>query len=105
MKLKTNKSNSFFNKVETKYGKKYMQEVDELASAKILKIKLAQLRETTGKKQSDIFGFSQASISKIESRNDMKVSTLIDYIHALGMEIEIKASNKSNNKKILLLKG
>lgn len=105
MKIRENKSNSFFNKLETKYGKKYIQEVDELAHPKILKIKLAQLRENAGKKQSDILGFSQASISKIESRNDMKVSTLIDYIHALGMEIEIKASNKLNNKKVLLLKG
>ena len=105
MKAKINKSNNFFTKLETKYGKKYIQEVDELAHTKILKIKLAQLRENADKTQSDILGFSQASISKIESRNDMKVSTLIDYIHALGMEIEIKASNKSNNKKVLLLKG
>ena len=104
MKSKKNKSNNFFQKLETKYGKKYIQEVDELADKKILKIKLAQLRESAGKKQSEIVGFSQASISKIESRNDMKVSTLIDYVHALGMEIEIKASSKSNNKRVLLLK-
>lgn len=105
MKSKINKSNNFFNKLETKYGKKYMQEVNELANTKILKIKFAQLREATGKKQSAITGFSQASISKIEFRNDMNVSTLIDYIRALGMEIEIKSRNKSNNKKVLLLKG
>ena len=105
MKAKANKPKNFFGKLQSKFGKKYMEEVEELANKKILKIRLAQLREIAGKKQSDISGFSQASISKIESRNDMKVSTLIDYVHALGMEIEIKASNKSNNQKVLLLKG
>jgi len=74
----------------------------------IFSIKLADLRRKSGVKQTDIQGFSQTSISRIEGRNDMKLSTLVDYIHALGMEIEIKAIDKKKKtqcKEILLMKA
>ena len=54
-------------------------------------IELRDLRKSMGLKQKNIRSFKQASVSKIESREDIKVSTLMDYIHALGLDLEIWA--------------
>jgi hypothetical protein len=61
------------------------------AEAKVFQIRLAQMRKQLGIRQDDLKGFSQASVSKIEKRKDMKLSTLIEYIDSLGMGLEIKA--------------
>ena len=45
--------------------------------------------------QSDVgaaMGIEQAAVSKLERRNDMHVSTLRDYIRALGGELKLVAS-------------
>lgn len=46
-------------------------------------------------------------ISRIESRNDIKISTLIDYIHACGLGLEIKAIplKKGKKEEFVLLKS
>lgn len=44
-----------------------------------------------GIRQEDIKGFTQSSISKLESRKDIKVSALIEYLDNIGMGVEIKA--------------
>ena len=50
--------------------------------------------------------FTQSSISKIEKRKDMKISTLIDYLDSLGMGLEIitypKVSVSNKQEKVLL---
>ena len=61
-----------------------------------------------GFKQEEIKSFSQSSVSKLESRKDMKISNLIEYLDNLGLGIEIKAYPKDKNKKnedIVLLKA
>lgn len=68
------------------------------AEAETLSLRLAELRERKGIKQGDIGAFSQTSISKLESRKDMKVSTLIEYLDGLGMGIEIRAVPKGASK-------
>lgn len=74
------------------------------AEQEILSIRLAQLREEQNVKQSEMNNFSQTSVSKIEKRNDMKISTLIDYLDNLGMGLEILAYSKTNRsaEKVLL---
>jgi len=52
---------------------------------------LKQLRKQRGLRQSDLKAFKQASVSKIEGRKDLKVSTLLDYLDAIGMDLEIRA--------------
>ncbi|TGN13729.1 helix-turn-helix domain-containing protein [Leptospira ilyithenensis] len=77
----------------------WLRESIERAKAKANKIifsmKLAGLRKQSGVKQTETEGFSQTSISRIEGRKDIKLSTLVDYVHALGMEIEINVINES----------
>ena len=68
------------------------------AEQEILAIKLGQLREKCGLKQNEIKNFSQTSVSKLERRKDIKISTLVDYLSSLDMGLEIKTFPK--NKKI-----
>ena len=77
------------------------------AQKQIFKLKLAELRQNQGIKQTDVDGFSQVSVSRIESRADIKISTLVDYVHACGFDVEIKAVPRRNKKKeeFVLLKA
>ena len=70
------------------------------AEREILSIRLADLRERQGIKQSDFKAFTQTAVSKLEKRNDMKISTLIEYLGDIGMGLEIRAYPKSNNSNV-----
>lgn len=77
------------------------------AEQEIFAIKLANLREKQGLKQSELTSFTQTAVSKLESRKDMKISTLIEYLDDIGMGIEIKVYPKTQsqtNKSEVLLK-
>ncbi len=78
------------------------------ADREIFQIRLADLRKKMGIRQEDVEGFSQSGISKLESRKDIKISTLIEYLDNLGLGIEIKAYQKKegpkNHQEFLLLK-
>ena len=55
-------------------------------------IELAKLRKAKQLKQTELaalMGVSQASISKVESGKDIQLSTLQNYVSALGGEISI----------------
>ena len=53
-----------------------------------------------GYTQTDIEGFKQASVSKIESRNDIKLTTLIEYLHAINMDLEVRALSRPKNNEM-----
>lgn len=73
----------------------------------ILQIRLAELRKLQKLTQSQVKGFSQVDVSKLENRDDMKLSTLIKYVRGLGADIEIKASlkDKDEEEEITLVKA
>ena len=71
-----------------------------MAEQEILTIRLGQLREKLGVKQDAFDSFSQTSISRLEKRKDMRISTLIEYLNNLGMGLEIKTFPRNNVKKI-----
>lgn len=98
---------NFFGFAESVMSKKEIKEAYAKADKMIFKLKLAELRNNFGIKQSDLEGFSQVSVSRIESRSDIKISTLIDYIHACGLGLEIKAVplKKSKKEEFVLLKS
>ncbi|MGC9313301.1 MAG: hypothetical protein ACP5IA_11470 [Sediminispirochaetaceae bacterium] len=58
---------------------------------------LKELRKHLGIKQKAIKSFKQASVSKIESRHDIKISTLCDYMHELDLNVEIRAVRRSDD--------
>ena len=76
------------------------------ADLEIFAVKLGQLREKCGYKQTDIRNFSQTSVSRLERRNDIKISTLVNYLDGLNMGLEIRTYPKNKeaniNEEILL---
>ena len=60
----------------------------------VAELALAELRRTFGVTQEQLAGLldiRQASVSKIERRDDVLLSTLTTYVRALGGELEIMA--------------
>ncbi len=105
------KKNKELKSFDTDLNKFVSQDIIEQAKAEaqkqIFKLKLAELRQKQGIKQTDVDGFSQVSVSRIESRSDIKISTLVDYVHACGFDVEIKAvpKKKKNKKEFVLLRA
>ena len=52
---------------------------------------LRKAREMTQLQLGEVLGVHQSEVSKIEHRADICVSTLVDYIEALGGHLEIRA--------------
>lgn len=73
---------------------------DEIYERELLMLKLAELREKYHVKQTDIKGFSQPAISRIEGRTDIKLSTLVKYLKQMDLEMEIKVRPRSPKKGV-----
>ena len=61
---------------------------------------LRQARSLSQERLAQILHTKQANISKIERRADMYISTLRDYIEAMGGELEITAHFPDTNVRI-----
>jgi hypothetical protein len=98
----------YINELSSTLSDKRIKRAQKEAENEIIKIRLSEIREKRGLKQEDIKSFSQSSVSKLESRNDMKISTLVEYLDNLGLGIEIKAypkNHKKKNEEIVILKA
>ena len=62
---------------------------DSLASMPL--DELRKLRAMTQLQLGEVLGVHQSEVSKIEHRSDICVSTLIEYVEALGGRLEIRA--------------
>jgi DNA-binding XRE family transcriptional regulator len=61
---------------------------------KLLEMNLQELRKAAGVTQADLAaktGMAQADVSRSESREDHRLSTLRRYVEALGGELEVSA--------------
>lgn len=76
----------------------------KMAETESLNIRLGILREKYGIKQSEIINFTQNTVSKLENRWDLRISTLIDYLDSLDMGLEITAYSRHSDAKELLLR-
>src|SRR6266404_6200569 len=68
--------------------------VDEAVMRDAIEMTLQGLREFAGKRQTevaDIMKKTQGELSKVEHRRDLLLSTLREYIEALGGQLEIRA--------------
>lgn len=68
-----------------------------IAEREILAIRLADLRERRGIKQTDFSAFSQTAVSKLEKRKDMKLSTLVEYLDEIGFGLELRVFPKDSS--------
>jgi hypothetical protein len=86
--------------MESKMDAESVKKANVLAEQEIMTIKLAQLREESNIKQDEVKNFTQSSVSRLEKRKDIKISTLVEYLDSLGMGVEIKAYPKEKNTKV-----
>ena len=76
------------------------QVINDKAKVLSQSIELAELRRAMELKQTELaalMGVSQANISKVESGKDIQLSTLQQYVHALGGEVSITAKMPSGD--------
>jgi transcriptional regulator with XRE-family HTH domain len=67
---------------------------DQAAREEMREMLLAELRHAAGKTQVQVaaeIGIQQSGVSKLESQDDMQISTLRQIVEALGGELEIVA--------------
>lgn len=96
--MKKIKSKDAIEDLKSMMDVKSITKAESKAQDILFDIKLSDLRKEAGLKQQDIQSFSQSGLSKIESRSDMKISTLREYLHSIGMELEIRARKVSSSK-------
>lgn len=71
-----------------------LAEIETQVEQEVLDLNLAAVRELAGKTQNEVaqaVGSTQSEISRSERRTDHLVSTLRDYVRALGGELELTA--------------
>jgi transcriptional regulator with XRE-family HTH domain len=59
-----------------------------------LRLRLAMIREQRGASQAAVaetLGTSQSNVSQLERSNDQMLSSIVNYVHALGGELELVA--------------
>jgi DNA-binding XRE family transcriptional regulator len=64
---------------------------------------LRQARELSQEELAEVLGLNQATISKLERRTDMYLSSLRRFVEAMGGELEITANFPDGSVKIQLL--
>ena len=107
--MKKSKNNNVINELEASLSKESITRAHEKDEEILFQINLSDLRKKAGFTQQDIKEFSQSGLSKIESRSDLKISTLKHYLHSIGMVLEIRArklktSSKEKTEEYILLK-
>lgn len=68
---------------------------------------LQELRKALDRSQettAEALGLKQAAISRLENRDDMRISTLREYVQALGGELEFYARFKEHGAKSRLVR-
>ena len=86
----TNSFNTLRNKMSITAQKKVMKKTAQLIAAMPLQ-ELRKTRQISQERLATTLTTKQANISRIERRTDMCVSTLRNYIHAMGGELKIIA--------------
>lgn len=91
--------NDFFSFSAKHMSQESVRRADAKAKTEIINLRLGELRDSLGIKQTEVPGFNQPSVSKIESREDIKLSTLLQYLEGLNLDVEITVHPKGKNKK------
>jgi transcriptional regulator with XRE-family HTH domain len=67
---------------------------EQVVAQERLRLRLAILREQLGKSQvelAEILGTSQPNVSQLERSEDLQLSSIARYIHALGGQLQVNA--------------
>ncbi len=77
-----------------KFTPDHLQEIDDAVEQELLEMDLRTLREAMGLTQDELaqrIAMTQSQLSKLERREDHRLSTLSRYVAALGGQLEIVA--------------
>ena len=83
-----------FSELITKMSPNVRKRARKMTDEILAKMELRELREALQVRQTDLarkLRTTQAAISRLEKRADTKLSTLHDYVTALGGELELRA--------------
>ncbi len=89
-----------------KFSPDQLKEIDEEVERELIEMDLRALREAVGLTQEELAAkveVTQSQLSKLERREDHRVSTLRRYVEALGGNLEIVAV--IGGKRIRLAEG
>jgi len=84
-----------FNELRTKMSPEAQSRAAARAEAMLVEMQLQELRKARHVTQVEVakaMSVEQAAVSKLERRDDMYVSTLREYVKALGGELKLVAS-------------
>ncbi len=71
----------------------------ELLAEEMTLQELRRARDRSQQSTADALGLKQAAVSRLEHRDDMRISTLREYVQALGGELEFYARFKQRGDK------
>ena len=89
-----------------KFTSEELRQIDQEVENELLEMDLRALREAVGLTQGELaqrIEITQSQLSKLERREDHRISTLRRYVEALGGSLEICAV--LNGKRIKLAEG
>jgi DNA-binding XRE family transcriptional regulator len=92
-----------FRELERKMQPASVARAKSRAHAMLQEMLLAELRKTAGLSQDELaeaLGIKQPTLSRLESQDDMQISTLRRVIEALGGELEIIARLPSGDVRL-----
>lgn len=92
-----------FSELRAKMPRASQERVNARAESMLAEMPLQELRQARQMSQealANILGAKQASISKLEHRADMYVSTLRSYIEAMGGSLDIVARFPEGNVRV-----
>ena len=97
-----------FNELRKKMSPASQTRADTLTKQMLAEMPLHQLRQAMNLTQEELastLNVKQATISKLERRDDMYISTLARFIDAVGGELEVRARFPNGDVKINGLEG
>ena len=92
-----------FNELVDKMPEEAQREVAKRIRQSLASMPLDELRrarQMTQTKLAETLGVNQSEVSKIEHRTDVYISTLAEYVEALGGRLEIRAVFRDREMRI-----
>jgi len=87
-----------------KFTPDQLQQIDDAVEQELLEMDLRALREAVGLTQDELaqrIAMTQSQLSKLERREDHRLSTLSRYVTALGGQLEIVAVVQGKRIRLL----
>ena len=89
----------FMDSLPKKRRKTIHARAAEILAEEMTLQELRRARDRSQQSTAEALGLKQAAVSRLENRDDMRISTLREYVQALGGELEFYARFKQRGDK------